>query len=709
MISFLCFIVPIILWVLTFPIKMAIKSLELSLKLKEVKDKRRAKKENGENRSLLTRLEDWADTDDNDFELEKKIARKSGNIAKGTGKFVLSTPYKVAKAVKSSRRAIKVTKKVVKGTVKITRQAIKLTIRTLKLIIALIRTIISALLACGIVGIIILVIIVVALIVCVVVIILNSSITEGKVISSNAQGNNSGGGVAYLSIDWSQDFSAKLQEIEGTYGAKNRHHAELVILNCRTLQSNPDIVLDASTWVGIKKIETGTDVFKNSNSSYSVFDSYADIYTGNNGSNCYGAYQINMRDSAHAWTLYNKDYQATKGSPYGGSRDSTYGNIFFYPDLCLGTNKAYSKSITSWSTNSGANRGYAGILDDLKQCFADLGVEYSDERGKKVLEFFLANSYNVGSVKSLKGTTYNAIAKLYIQFFNTYGWNRNDAQIEMIKSTVNAGKENTNIYVPTDVRDWVWGGSASNFDSSISCGLLDANGKAINKTIYGYLSDGNPSLKSAISSKFPGNSGINEAQLYYGIAVYFVGTWEIEKTIDYLGIRDQMTDYSSGGDSGGNGDVGGLGAITEQGVDISKLSAKRQKYLAEGCALLGTPYQYGGTKVPSKGSDGKYDVKTGGLDCSAFVQHCLSVVGVNTGRSTYAQASDTKNFKEISLKDAKPGDVYQPHTGHTTFFIKDNGDGSIQALHEPQTGDVCKIGRYPIKSGGKFYRVLGVD
>lgn len=162
-----------------------------------------------------------------------------------------------------------------------------------------------------------------------------------------------------------------------------------------------------------------------------------------------------------------------------------------------------------------------------------------------------------------------------------------------------------------------------------------------------------------------------------------------------------------------NPEGGALKPITDAGVDLSGISSKRAKVLAEGVALLGTPYVYGGTKVPSKNDDGTYNVSTGGLDCSSFVQHCLLIgMDLSVSRTTYTQAAETSHFERIDPSEAKPGDIWQPHPGHTTFFLKDNGDGTNTILHEPQTGDVCKIAkrsRTCWSGAGVYYRVKGID
>lgn len=85
---------------------------------------------------------------------------------------------------------------------------------------------------------------------------------------------------------------------------------------------------------------------------------------------------------------------------------------------------------------------------------------------------------------------------------------------------------------------------------------------------------------------------------------------------------------------------------------------------------LGVPYVWGGT-TPGVG-----------LDCSGLTQWCYRQAGMSIPRNSEDQAAaGTK----IPLSMAEPGDVlWRP--GHVAIYI---GDDSY--IHEPQTGDVCKV------------------
>lgn len=184
-----------------------------------------------------------------------------------------------------------------------------------------------------------------------------------------------------------------------------------------------------------------------------------------------------------------------------------------------------------------------------------------------------------------------------------------------------------------------------------------------------------------------------------------------------FGRFDELADQVAQalGSSSGNYDDewnpsgGSLDKVVEAGVDLASISDKRKKVLAEGEALIGTPYVWGGTTVPNKNEDGTYNVTSGGLDCSGFTEHCvLAALGIDITRTTFTQMT-SHTLELISKEEAKAGDLFFPSSGHVTFYLGDNGDGTYKTLHAPQTGDYVKIGNYPSSGNQKFYRVKGID
>lgn len=104
--------------------------------------------------------------------------------------------------------------------------------------------------------------------------------------------------------------------------------------------------------------------------------------------------------------------------------------------------------------------------------------------------------------------------------------------------------------------------------------------------------------------------------------------------------------------------------------DLANPSAGGASVVAAAFSQLGVPYVWGGT-TPGVG-----------LDCSGLTQWCYGQAGISIPRNSEDQAAaGTK----IPLSMAEPGDVlWRP--GHVAIYI---GDDSY--IHEPQTGDVCKV------------------
>ena len=104
--------------------------------------------------------------------------------------------------------------------------------------------------------------------------------------------------------------------------------------------------------------------------------------------------------------------------------------------------------------------------------------------------------------------------------------------------------------------------------------------------------------------------------------------------------------------------------------DLASPSAGGASVVAAAFSQLGVPYVWGGT-MPGVG-----------LDCSGLTQWCYRQAGISIPRNSEDQAAaGTK----VPLSMAEPGDVlWRP--GHVAIYI---GDDSY--IHEPQTGDVCKV------------------
>lgn len=99
---------------------------------------------------------------------------------------------------------------------------------------------------------------------------------------------------------------------------------------------------------------------------------------------------------------------------------------------------------------------------------------------------------------------------------------------------------------------------------------------------------------------------------------------------------------------------------------------ERNKIVNYSLQFLGRPYVYGGTSL------------TSGIDCSAFVQKMLQHFGIEIGRCTADQVSES-NGRRIDAEDLQPGDlIYYTRDGvhpyHVVMYL--GGDKVINASTE---------------------------
>ncbi len=104
--------------------------------------------------------------------------------------------------------------------------------------------------------------------------------------------------------------------------------------------------------------------------------------------------------------------------------------------------------------------------------------------------------------------------------------------------------------------------------------------------------------------------------------------------------------------------------------DLKAATASGSAIVQAAYSQLGVPYVWGGS-TPGVG-----------LDCSGLTQYCYRQAGISISHYTEDQYAE---LRHIPLSQAQPGDIlYKP--GHVAIYI---GDGKY--IHEPQTGDVCRI------------------
>ncbi len=114
---------------------------------------------------------------------------------------------------------------------------------------------------------------------------------------------------------------------------------------------------------------------------------------------------------------------------------------------------------------------------------------------------------------------------------------------------------------------------------------------------------------------------------------------------------------------------------------------------------LGLSYKWGG-KSPNEG----------GMDCSGYIAYVYNQFSDEleiTSNShkltsyTYSMMNEGKDVTKDFPNNLKPCDIVFPNSGHVQAYI---GDGKV--IHEPQTGDVCKISDLNKNKIAKVIRVV---
>lgn len=121
-------------------------------------------------------------------------------------------------------------------------------------------------------------------------------------------------------------------------------------------------------------------------------------------------------------------------------------------------------------------------------------------------------------------------------------------------------------------------------------------------------------------------------------------------------------------------------AVKIDPIDAS-ISAIRQKVVTEAKKHIGLRYVWGGTSLKT------------GADCSGFCIAVYRACGISTSklpRTSYNMASSS-NGKNVTLADAKPGDLVfygdsRGNVNHVAIYI-----GNHQVIHESGRKDGCKI------------------
>lgn len=477
----------------------------------------------------------------------------------------------------------------------------------------------------------------------------------GTLVSNNAGGITTNVGYNYLAIDWSQDFTSKLNSIEAQYGARVRNWVELVIINMNTVQ-NTDVKdnfnMNLAWWVGFKGVESSasvaTDVW-GGEEKQGWHPTTHIITLGHND----GPMQIidgSQSTEARRNPIYN-NCSAQRGS--GGSR-------YYYPDCCYGTNKSYGEYFPN---------GVSYVAD----CITSVGGEATLEHIQLITNMLTANAYNGGASSvigsgRMSGTCKN-LATLLAIFFKNYGWEINEKHIALMKSIQQAGGMDTTLPMATiDLREQILSPLSSN-SKGISCfadalkqtgnfGVISPDGKPVDKPLIPYLISLAPAnvqsefnvttgnMNEYVTAMIQGGTDVASFPVY-PFSVWFNSLLATDIAVDMLGVRQVVMQSNNKTDN-----VSLSGSVSDQ---IYKRALEAGK--------TGTIQTFDGKGQADRlsyqlGSDLPYET-----DCSRFVYRVMLSLGLDAFGYTLT-GDKLKNFNVVS--SGTNGEYFNPAGNMTT-------------------------------------------
>lgn len=415
---------------------------------------------------------------------------------------------------------------------RVTKGLVSWGVSALKFILWVLYTSIGLLVSLGFIGILILSVIVVLLFLALV----TACIASQNELDSE---NSLTGGLAgndYFSIDWSQDFSAKLDEIQATHGELNRNWVELVIIDMNTRQQKvKEFPTNACYMPGFKRAESGPGQIMSPHDDTGLRPSKDNsiVYSSGSGADDDGPMQI-LDSSAEGWCLENDLYKSSSNNTTALQRR------FFFPDIFYGTYVNFMKGEID-----------IAVPERISRAFTDCGVAMDDAKAKLVMAELTPYSYNSGRSANtndnwIKDSYYEG-ACLVILFHEAYGWDSvNDTIIKLARSMDSAtGGSADNVYIESD-REAIAGQMSNKhktwFDKG-NYGVLTKDGSAYDGRLWGYLISTAPdkvadTLKDGDLARIfdEGKAGFP----FYPFAVMLQNAKAIDTAVDWLGLKGQL-------------------------------------------------------------------------------------------------------------------------------------------------------------------------
>ena len=524
------FILPIILSLIALPIKIALKTaLRMAVRNKTPQESA-LDKASGVYKAGLSTMDNTVG--------EAASLHPLSNLAYKTAR----VPLGVVDEADNIRRDV-VSDRSVVGTVgssafRVTRGLVSWGVAALRFILWVLYTAIVMLVSLGTVGIVILIVICILLFM--------ALITACIASQNNLNDNNSSvsGGLVgndYFSIDWSQDFSAKLDEIQATHGELNRNWVELVIIDMNTRQQKvKDFPTNACYMPGFKRAETGPAQIMSEHDDTGLRPSKDNsiVCSSGSGDDDDGPMQI-LDESAEGWCMENDLYHSSSNNTTDLERR------FFFPDIFYGTYMNFMKGEIDIK-----------VPERISRAFTDCGVAMDDSKAKLVMAELTPFAYNSGRSADtndnwIKDSYYEG-ACLLVLFHEAYGWDAvNDTIIKLSRSMDTAtGGSADNMYTESD-REPIVGQMPSKSNPSSHAtwfdkgnyGVLTKDGSAYDGRLYGYLISLAPdkvasTLKDGDLARIfdQGEAGFS----FYPFSVLLQNAKAIDTAVDWLGLKSQM-------------------------------------------------------------------------------------------------------------------------------------------------------------------------
>lgn len=495
------FILPVVVWVLTLPLKLALRIMEKSVKYGT-----------------------------------KKAIRAFRGVSNSEDDIVRSSKFKSAS---------KTAKSVIKAGYAISKYSILITIRMMRLIITVLNMLIHFLIWLSSIASISYTVMIAGALVCVIVAITSAysllqtdtgAKADGPVETTTSTGTTED----FFSIDWSKNFSSQLGKIQDKYGVEARNWVELSVIEMNTMQkamkdnkiSNARPIL-----TGIKAVETSQVSLSNKPDLTKQEVRASD-----------GSTPMQFDTSWQKYNPYYTGYNRAKG-----------GSPYYYPDcfygIALRFNTAAVKGFIPRKTTPMYNKafktmGVSETTDKLRfvRYLTDTTNEY--------------NSIYIFPNAEANDAVY-ANAMLMIEFGETYGYNVTDKTINLVKSMYSNGKKTkySNWFYSKDraikAIYGMTGGSKSypgDVDKTSNYGVITPDGKSVKGSLFNYLVSRMPSsAKSAMWSsrglKYINATPTKYMRARYDLTAYLCGVYDVWWASNALGVSVEGNKGSTSDDS----------------------------------------------------------------------------------------------------------------------------------------------------------------